>query len=237
MKRAVLEALLAARAAKRPVALLTDLGDGRQVLVEAGAVRAGDPGLAEGRGDHIEEAIYRDRGGPLDDGRLFLQVFNPPLRLLVVGAVHIAQSLAPMAALAGYAVTLIDPRKAWATDARFPGLAPVTDWPDEALRALGPDHRSAVVILTHDPKLDDPALEVSLASEAFYIGALGSTRTHAKRLDRLRELGLGEDALARIHGPIGLAIGAKSPAEIAIAILAEITRALHRAPGGKAAAE
>ncbi len=237
MKRAVLDALLAARAAKRPVALLTDLGDGRQALVESGAVREGDAGLAEGLGDHIEEAISRDRSGPLDDGRLFLQVFNPPLRLLVVGAVHIAQSLAPMAALAGYAVTLIDPRKAWATDARFPGLALVTDWPDEALRALGPDHRSAVVILTHDPKLDDPALEVALAGEAFYIGALGSTRTHAKRLDRLGELGLGEDALARIHGPIGLAIGAKSPAEIAIAILAEITQALHRAPGDMKAAE
>jgi xanthine dehydrogenase accessory factor len=178
----------------------------------------------------VRQAIHDNRSATLSGTSLFVQVFNPPLRMIVVGAVHIAQSLVPMAVLTGYDVTVVDPRQAWATDARFPDVALSTDWPDEALRALAPDHRTAVIVLTHDPKLDDPALEVTLKSTAFYIGALGSTKTHGKRLARLRGLGLGEDALARIHGPIGLAIGAKSPAEIAISILAQATQALHGAP-------
>jgi xanthine dehydrogenase accessory factor len=148
-----------------------------------------------------------------------------------VGAVHIAQALAPMASLAGYHVTVVDPRRAFATDSRFPDVAMTRDWPDEALAALAPDRRTAVVTLTHDPKLDDPALDVALRGEAFYVAALGSRRTHAGRLERLRALGHGEAALARIHGPAGLEIGAVSPAEIAVSVMAEMTRALRRPAG------
>jgi xanthine dehydrogenase accessory factor len=154
----------------------------------------------------------------------------------VVGAVHIAQALAPMAALAGYEVTVIDPRQAFATESRFPGVRLVTEWPDEALGALRPNRRTAVVTLTHDPKLDDPALEVALRSDAFYIGALGSTRTQAKRLHRLQELGFNQEQLGRIHGPIGLKLGGRAPAEIAIAILAEATQVLHQGEAAEAEA-
>lgn len=229
MKRQVFEQLQAARAAKRPVVLVTDLEDGRQALIGEGAVLAGEPDLAVVLAEPLRDAVARDRSGVLEDGRTFLQVFNPPLRLIVVGAVHIAQALVPMAALAGYAVTLVDPRSAWATDARFPDVRPRTEWPDQALRALALDHRCAVVTLAHDPKLDDPALAVALRSPAFYVGALGSTRTHAKRVQRLTDQGFGEAELARINAPVGLAVGAKSPAEIAIAILAQITQVLHGA--------
>src|SRR5690625_1514824 len=163
-------------------------------------------------------------------GKHFLQVFLPPLRLAIVGAVHISQALVPMAAIAGYEVTVIDPRQAWATEARFPGVNLITEWPDYALEAFQPDARTAVVTLTHDPKLDDPALVQALRSQAFYIGALGSTRTHSRRLERLRAEGLEETALARIHGPAGLAIGARSPAEIALAVLAQMTSVLRRVP-------
>jgi xanthine dehydrogenase accessory factor len=153
----------------------------------------------------VELAHRQDRSVAADTsvGRVFLQVFNPPLRLVIVGAVHIAQALVPMAALAGYAVTVVDPRRSFATDERFPDVAVSTDWPDEALESLAPDRRTAVVTLTHDPKLDDPALLVAVRSEAFYVGALGSRRTHAKRLDRLREQGADDAALARIRGPAG----------------------------------
>ncbi len=176
------------------------------------------------------EALGRDRSGRIEDGgaALFVQVFNPPARLIVVGAVHIAQPLVPMAALAGDAVTVVDPRGAFATDRRFPGVSLTDDWPDQALAALAPDRRTAVVTLTHDPKLDDPALMAALRSEAFYIGALGSRRTHAARLERLREAGFDDTELARIHGPVGLSIGARSPAEIAVSILAQITEVAHR---------
>jgi xanthine dehydrogenase accessory factor len=165
-------------------------------------------------------------------GQLFVQAFNPPRRLVIVGAVHFAQSLAPMAALTGYAVAVIDPRRAFATDARFPDFTLLSDWPDEAMERLKPDNRTAVVTLTHDPKLDDPALQVALRSEAFYIGALGSKRTHAARCERLRAAGLADSDLARIHGPAGLAIGAKSPAEIAISVMAQMTAARHGALAG-----
>ena len=160
-------------------------------------------------------------------GRAFIQIFNPALRLIVIGAVHIAQALAPMASLAGYHVTVVDPRRAFATDSRFPDVAMNGDWPDEAMTELAPDRRTAVVALTHDPKLDDPALDVALRSEAFYIAALGSRRTHAGRLERLQALGHEPATLARIHGPAGLDIGAVSPAEIAISVMAEMTRALR----------
>ncbi|MEE8189266.1 MAG: XdhC family protein [Kiloniellales bacterium] len=229
MKRETFAALQAARAAKRPAALVSNLETGRQALLEGDRV-SGELTLGGAALEQARRALADDKSGTLEGTRLFVHVFNPPLRLIVVGAVHIAQTLLPMAALAGYDVTLVDPRKAWASDACFPGLTVLTDWPDEALKSLDPDRRSAVVVLTHDPKLDDPALQVVLRSPAFYVGALGSRRTHAKRLARLREAGLGEEALARIDAPIGLDIGAKSPAEIALAILGEITRVRHGAP-------
>ena len=231
MKREVFDALQTARAAKRPVALVTELDGGRQAVVAEGAALAGELSPNPEILGAVAEALRHDRSGRLPEpleGH-FVAVFNPPLRLVVVGAVHIAQLLAPMAALAGYEVTLIDPRRAWASPERFPGLTLEEDWPDEALAKLVPDSRTAVVTLTHDPKLDDPALLAALNSEAFYLGALGSRRTHAKRLERLRDHGCEEAALARIHGPIGLPLGGRSPAEIAIAILAQMTQILHGA--------
>lgn len=234
MKQALLEQVLEDRAAKRPVVVATDLASGVQRLIHPQAPEAaGDPLRAA-----AQAALRADRSGAVEtpEGRVFLQVFNPPLRLLIVGAVHIAQPLARMAALAGYAVTVIDPRRAFASAERFPGVDLVTDWPDEALDRLAPDGRTAVVTLTHDPKLDDPALASALNSGCFYIGALGSRKTHAARLERLRRQGFGEGALARIHGPVGLDIGARSPAEIAIAILAEITASLRQEKAAEEAA-
>ena len=178
---------------------------------------------------NIRQAILDDRSRVYEaDGRsLFVQVFNMPLRMLIVGAVHISQALAPMAQTAGFGVTIIDPRGAFATDTRFPNIALVDEWPDDAMKNIAPDARTAVVTLTHDPKLDDPALEIALKSEAFYIGSLGSRRTHTTRLERLTELGFGEKDFARINGPIGLDLGATSPAEIAVSVLAQIIAAKH----------
>jgi xanthine dehydrogenase accessory factor len=164
----------------------------------------------------------------IDGQRCFLQILSQPLRLLVVGAVHIAQALIPMAVTAGYQVTLIDPRRAFASAERFPEVELRHQWPDKALADLRPDQRTAIAVLTHDPKLDEPALAAALASEAFYVGVLGSRRTLVKRLAALRERGCTEDVLARVHGPIGLDIGAATPAEIAVAILAEMTGVLRR---------
>jgi xanthine dehydrogenase accessory factor len=169
-----------------------------------------------------------DRSGMEEDGATFVHVHNPPLRMIVVGAVHIAQALLPMARLAGYDPVLVDPRPAFGAEARFPGERIVEDWPDEALEALGLDARVAVVTLTHDPKLDDPAIVRALRSQVFYLGCLGSTRTHAKRVARLQEAGFSEDEIARIHAPVGLDIGGRSPAEIAVSILAQITLRLRK---------
>ncbi|MDJ1007239.1 MAG: XdhC family protein [Paracoccaceae bacterium] len=210
---AMLRDILAARAGRRPVAYVADTAG---------------PSRRLGDASEFPERFRADRSGFEADGRTFVQIHNPPLRLAVVGAVHIAQPLVAMARLAGYDVTLIDPRDAFASETRFPGERLVHDWPDEALGNLGLDGRTAVVTLTHDPKLDDPALRAALASEVFYIGALGSTRTHGKRVARLGEAGVGEAEIARIHAPVGLDIGARSPAEIAISILAEITATLRR---------
>ncbi len=175
------------------------------------------------------EARFRmDRSGFEDDGETFVAVHNPPLRLIVVGAVHIAQALVPMARIAGYDPVLVDPRESFASEVRFPGETVLQDWPDDGLRTLGCDARTALVLLTHDPKLDDPALIEALRGDAFYIGALGSTRTHAARVARLEKAGITKDAIARVHGPIGLDIGAAGPAEIAVSILAEMTRVLRR---------
>ena len=230
MKRGTLDAILEARAAKRPLALATEIASGAQALVDYEG-SSGDLALEGGMLDAVRGSLRDDRSGMVEAGgsRLFVQVFNPPLRMIVVGAVHIAQTLVPMAALTGYEVVVVDPRRAWATDARFPNTWVSTDWPDEALEALDIDRRTAVVTLTHDPKLDDPALDVALRSDCFYIGSLGSKRTHSKRLERLRERGFSEDALGRIHGPAGLALGAKSPAEIAVSVMAQLTAVLHGA--------
>ena len=239
MKRALLEKLAANKAAKIPTAVALDLATGLQTIVTA-AGQEGGFGLTEAQRAEALRMLAADASGPLklaadddDDlegaARLFVVSHNPPLRLLVVGAVHIAQPLAAMAALTGYAVSIIDPRAAFATPARFPGFDLRVQWPDEALTELAPDSRTAVAVLSHDPKLDDPALVAALDSPAFYVGALGSRRTHAKRLDRLRAAGVGENRLARIHAPIGLGINALTPAEIAVAIVAQLT-AVRRRP-------
>jgi xanthine dehydrogenase accessory factor len=236
VKREILDALQAARAEHKAAALVTDLASGAQSLVVDGAVTGDlpvDPALQAA----IDEALRHNRSRTAADGTLFIQAFVPPLRLAIVGAVHIAQALAPMAALAGYDVTVIDPRRAFASDERFPGVKVSTEWPDDGLAELKPDSRTAVVTLTHDPKLDDPALDVALRSPAFYIAALGSRKTHAGRIERLTARGHGANALARIHGPAGLALGAVSPAEIAISVMAQMTAVLHGAePLGKAPA-
>jgi xanthine dehydrogenase accessory factor len=229
MKREILARSLALSRAGRPAALITHLKSGRHALVEEGDVVEGDLRLDATALGAVRTAIRDDRSATVEvsDGRLFVEVFNPPLRLIVVGAVHAAQPLARMAAIAGYAVTIIDPRTAFATEERFPGVALSAEWPDEAMPRLKPDRRTAIVTLTHDPKIDDPALTVALKSEAFYIGALGSKRTHAGRCQRLKEVGFGDAEIARIHGPVGLSIGALTPAEIAISILAQITQVLR----------
>ena len=236
MKSALLKQLVTDRAARRPAALVTDLDDGRQALVHA-EDRAGDLSLDPAALAAARDALAADRSGmlALPGRKLFLKTVVPSPRLILIGAVHIAQALAPMGSLAGYGVTVIDPRRSFATDARFPAVELTTEWPDEALTRLAPDARTAVVTLTHDPKLDDPALTVALNSHAFYIGSLGSRKTHAARLKRLAAAGFDEAALARIHGPVGLSIGALSPAEIALSILAQIT-AVRRA-GAKPAEE
>jgi xanthine dehydrogenase accessory factor len=228
MKLALLQRAVAGAARGQPAALATNLRSGLQSLVQ-GSDRIGDLPLDDALLTAIRAALRDDRSAtvPTAAGPVFVEVFNPPLRCFVVGAVHIAQPLAQMAALAGYAVTIIDPRRSFASEARFPGLALSTDWPDEAFEVLRPDKRSAVVTLTHDPKIDDPALASALRSEAFYIGALGSRRTHAARCKRLTEQGFSDTDLARIHGPVGLNIGALSPAEIAVSILAQVTASLR----------
>ena len=226
MKRGTLERLNADRAEMRPVALVTETASGAQWLVHAEVVSP-DAGLAQEVVAQARAALRDDRSATLDaDGKFyFIQVHNPPLRLFIVGAVHITQALARMASIAGYAVTVIDPRRAFAEPERFPGLEVSSDWPDDVLGAAMMDRRTAIVTLSHDPKIDDPALETVLRSEVFYIGSLGSNRTHGKRLARLHENGFTSAETDRIHGPVGLDIGAKSPAEIAVSIMAEITQA------------
>jgi xanthine dehydrogenase accessory factor len=211
----MLAALVAARAARQPMAYAVNLESWDRRLLPPG-----DDALADAR-------LRSDKAGREEDGR-FIAPHNPPLRLVVVGAVHIAQPLMPMARACGYDPVLIDPRGAFGSAERFPGETILEDWPDEALAALRPDARMAVVTLTHDPKLDDPAIRIALRSPVFYLGCLGSTRTHAKRLERLRAEGFAEADIARIHAPVGLDIGAKSPAEIAVSIMAQITERLRK---------
>jgi xanthine dehydrogenase accessory factor len=236
MQLETLKAVQAARDGRRAVVLVKRIADGAEALVYGDSAEGALVGnaevlataravLASGRSDTIETGA----------GRLFLHAFIPPPRLIVVGAVHIAQALVPMAAMSGFDVVVIDPRRAFAADHRFPNVTVIQEWPDEAMERLKPDTSTAVVTLTHDPKLDDPALEVALRSNAFYVGSLGSRRTHEKRKARLLEAGVTEAQFVRIHGPVGLDIGAKSPAEIAISILAQViqVRAAAREPAGQ----
>jgi len=223
MKAETLAALQDARATRRAVTLATRLSDAAEALIyrdEAKGDLAGDSAIvsAAQRAMDIGKSETVDIGG----AKIFLNVYVPPPRLIIVGAVHIAQSLAPMAAMLEFDVTVVDPRGAWATSQRFPGVKVIKDWADEAFQEMGLDVSTAVVTLTHDPKLDDPALESALKSDVFYIGALGSKRTHAKRKERLAEVGITDEMFARVHGPVGLNIGAKSPAEIAVSILGQI---------------
>jgi xanthine dehydrogenase accessory factor len=225
MRLDILHALNAERAARRAAIVVTDVATGDQRFVAAAGVAA-DP-LRE-----VLEAHLRSGKSGMEEtaqGRVFLTVHVPPVRLVVTGAVHISQALAPVAQLLGYDVTIVDPRTAFASPERFPDVKVIAEWPDVALPPLGVDRYTAFVALTHDPKIDDPALAHALSRDCFYIGALGSKKTHARRLDRLKAGGIPEAALARIHAPIGLPIGAVSPPEIAVAIMAEITASLRLA--------
>ena len=222
MKRETLDALNAARRAGRATVRATDLATGEDVLVDPAADTTPLGVAAAG-------AARADTSGPaqIEGCNWFLSVFNPPLDLVIVGAVHIAQPLIVMAREAGYGMRVIDPRTAFATPARFPGVEISHDWPDEALAKAPLGRRSAIVFLSHDPKIDDPGLIAALKSDCFYIGTLGSKKTQAARAARMRAAGFDEAALARIHGPVGLDIGARTPAEIAVSILAEMTLALR----------
>lgn len=210
---AVLATLVEARDNAEPIAYVTDLETGGPRLEPASA---------------YVDRFRQDRSGVQEDGRTFVAVHNPPLRMIIIGAVHIAQPLVAMARICGYAPTLIDPRDTFGAAERFPGETILDDWPDDALAALAPDSRTAIVTLTHDPKLDDPAIRLALRSGAFYLGSLGSKKTHAKRVERLQSEGFSEAEIARIHAPVGLDIGAKTPAEIAVSILGQITQILRK---------
>lgn len=207
----ILTDLVAARAERRAVAYVCDPQKGGGSLTFEG----------------FEDRFRMDRSG-VDEDKMFVAIHNPPLRVVIVGAVHIAQSLIPMTRIAGYDPIIVDPRSAFGSQARFPGETILDDWPDEAMKAIGPDARTALVLLTHDPKLDDPALQIALRSDVFYIGALGSKRTHAKRIERLSEAGFSDAEIGRIHGPVGLDIGAAGPSEIAVSIIAEMTQVLRK---------
>jgi xanthine dehydrogenase accessory factor len=232
MRSSIFDAVLAARRDKKSVALVTELASGRQSLLMDGAY-SGDLVLAADLEAFTEQTLESGisrlvQPDPAnDESRHFVQVYAAPLRMIVIGGVHISQALIPMAQLAGYEVVLVDPRQAFANPDRFPNVEINNEWADKALAALAVDASTAVVALTHDPKVDEPALAAALASEAFYIGALGSRRTAAKRNERLAALGFSDTQLARIHGPVGLAIGAKSHAEIAISVIAQITTVLR----------
>jgi xanthine dehydrogenase accessory factor len=219
MKLELLTALNAERAARRAAIVVIHVESGQERLVKAAEI-AKDPLRAI-----LAERLRAGKSGMVDstEGRVFLTVYVPAPQLVITGAVHISQTLAPIGKLLGYDVTIVDPRTAFASIERFPDVKVIAEWPDKALPPLNVDHYTAFVALTHDPKIDDPALTHALSRDCFYIGALGSKKTHARRVARLKEQGISEVDIGRIHAPIGLEIGAASPAEIAVAIMAEIT--------------
>jgi len=228
MKNEILKQILKDQKAKIAVALATELSTGDQAIIYHDTFRgdlAEKPGVLEA----ARRAMQDDKTGTIkiEMGEFFFQIFNPPLRMIIVGAVHIAQPLSRMASVVGYDVTVVDPRESFASPERFPGISLNHEWPDDALQQLDIDRRTAIVTLTHDPKLDDPALHVAIRSDAFYVGALGSRGTHGSRIERLKGEGYSELEINRINGPVGLNIGAISPAEIAVSILGEVIDTLH----------
>ena len=229
MKLEILKELNAERAARRPVIVVTDTASGEQRLVKARDIGS-DPLRAE-----LAKQLRMGKSGNVEVGgkKLFLNVYAPTAKLVIIGAVHISQALAPLARSLDYDVAIVDPRTAFASPERFPDVKLIAEWPDVALPPLNVDHYTAFVAVTHDPKIDDPALLHAFAKDCFYIGALGSRKTHAKRVERLRAQGASEADIARIHAPIGLDIGAVSPAEIAVSIMAEITAQLRLPPREK----
>jgi xanthine dehydrogenase accessory factor len=226
MKVSTLKAVQDAIAAKKPCAVVTALDGGGQVFVTLGEV-SGDLSLSPTDLDEIRRRIDQDRSGVLENGNVFARVYGLQPRMVIVGAVHIAQFLAPMARLAGFEVIIVDPREAFVRSSEFSNISSIVAWPDEAMQTLALDAKTAVVTLTHDSKLDDPALDVALRSPAFYIGALGSKKNHAKRLERLAAAGFSAEDQARIRGPVGLDINAITPAEIAVSIVAQVIGALR----------
>jgi xanthine dehydrogenase accessory factor len=226
MRLDILKVLNEERAARRAVVVVTNQDSGAQRLVK-GADVAGDPLRKV-----LEEHLRSGKSGVEDtpEGKVFLTVHVPSPKLVITGAVHISQALAPMGQLLGYDVTIVDPRTAFASIERFPDVKVIAEWPDKALPPLGVDRYTAFVALTHDPKIDDPALTHALKSDCFYIGALGSRKTHARRVERLKQQGLTDNDIGRIHAPIGLDIDAETPAEIAVAIMGEITKTLREEP-------
>ncbi|MGA3140552.1 MAG: XdhC family protein [Xanthobacteraceae bacterium] len=226
MKLDVLAALNTERAARRAAIVVSNIATAEQRLVKAAEI-AKDP-----LGAILAERLRSGKSGMADsdEGRVFLTVHVPAAQLVAIGAVHISQALAPIAKFLGYDVTIVDPRTAFASPERFPDVKIIAEWPDKALPSLGIDRYTAFVALTHDPKIDDPALLYALARDCFYIGALGSRKTHGRRVDRFKQEGIGDAEISRIHAPIGLNIGAVSPAEIAVSIIAQITESLRREP-------
>ena len=229
MRLDLIAALNTERAARRAAVVVTELVSGAQRLV-----RERDFG-ADALAAILQSQIRSGKSGIVEaeGGRYFLELHLPPPRMVITGAVHVSQALAPMAKMLAYDVAIVDPRTAFATPERFPDIRLLAEWPDQALPKIGLDHWTAFVALTHDPKIDEPAIEAALKAGCFYVGALGSKKTHARRVEHLRARGLGDDLIARIHAPIGVSIGAASPAEIAVAILAEITLRLRRGAEAK----
>ncbi|HEX3341183.1 MAG TPA: XdhC family protein [Pseudolabrys sp.] len=228
----VLQALNTERTARRATVLVTDVASGAQRLVKAADV------AKDSLKDALAKRLRMAKSGMEEtpQGRFFLTIYVPSPRLVITGAVHISQTLAPIGQLLGYDVIIVDPRTAFASIERFPDVKVIAEWPDVALPPLGIDHYTAFVALTHDPKIDDPALKHALARDCFYIGALGSKKTHAKRVERLKQAGVSDSDIARIHAPIGLDISAVSPAEIAVAIMGEITARLRQSDEKKSVA-
>ena len=228
----VLHGLNSERTARRATVLVTDVASGAQRLVKAADL------AKDSLKDALAKRLRMAKSGMEEtpQGRFFLTVYVPSPRLVITGAVHISQTLAPIGQLLGYDVIIVDPRTAFASIERFPDVKVIAEWPDVALPPLGIDHYTAFVALTHDPKIDDPALKHALARDCFYIGALGSKKTHAKRVERLKQAGVSDSDIARIHAPIGLDISAVSPAEIAVAIMGEITARLRQSDEKKSVA-